>query len=399
MLRPLVPAWFGAAMALACSEAERPDRLGFLDVQGESGGPATFIGDDDTLHPSTESPCGAATLALEFLRPNLYFAIDASGSMSEGIPLGQSPEPDPSVVVPPSQRYGALALAIQTLLQRVGHRVNYGATLFPSGEDACGSGEEVLPLTAGDTVSFAVSGEVGPVLGDLMFSIYRRSPRGGTPAGSALSTIRERLAGRGPESYVFLLTDGGPNCNPQLTCTADACIPNIEATQISSSARCEAPINCCDGGYFGPDNCLDDSGTLQAVEALAELGVKTFVIGIPGSEIYADLLGRLAVAGGTARAGATAYYGVADAEALVETVSAIGLQVSLSCIIELTEPPPDRELVNLFFDGELVPADDTHGWTWTDERTVTVVGDSCRLMEAGDVLQADVVAGCPVVIR
>jgi hypothetical protein len=338
-------------------------------------------------------------VALEFLRPNLYFAIDASGSMSDNIPLGQNAEPDPDLFLPPSDRYGALALAIQTLLKRVGHRVNYGATLFPSADTTCNAGEEVHPLGKGDTVSFAIGGEVGPTLDALMFSIYRRAPRGGTPVAAALRRIRPRLSGAGSETYVFLLTDGGPNCNDNADCEAATCIPNIENVVIGESLSCSAPINCCDGTYFGPDSCLDDSGTLEAVEALAQDGVKTYVIGIPGSEVYAGLLSQLAVAGGTARDEEPRYYGVADADALVETVSALGLRISLSCLIELAEAPPQRDLVNVFFDGQLVPADPDNGWTWLDEQTVQVTGASCQLMETGQVLQADIIAGCPVVIR
>jgi hypothetical protein len=256
-----------------------------------------------------------------------------------------------------------------------------------------------MPLTAGDTVSFAVSGQIGPVLEGLMFSVYRRTPRGGTPVAAALRSILPTLSQRTTESYVFLLTDGGPNCNPQARCGPESCIPNIENATLSETVSCQAPLNCCDGTYFGPDNCLDDGGSTAAVQALAELGVKTYVIGIPGSGAYADLLGRLAVAGGTAREGSTAYYGAQDADELVETVSTLGRSVSLSCTIELAEPPPDRRLVNLFFDGQVVPADETDGWIWLDERTVRVTGSSCALMETGQVLQADIVAGCPVIIR
>jgi hypothetical protein len=83
----------------------------------------------------------------------------------------------------------------------------------------------------------------------------------------------------------------------------------------------------------------------------------------------------------------------------METVSALGRQVALSCTIELTEPPPDPNLVNLFFDGELIAADPVDGWRFTDERTVNVVGAACELMQTGQVLQADIIAGCPIVIQ
>jgi hypothetical protein len=344
---------------------------------------------------SAPSPCGAETVELGFVRPNLYFAIDASGSMQEDIPPGVAR----TDVFAPTDRYRTLAQAIQSLLGRVGHRVNYGATLFPSADQICDAGEEVLALTPGDKVSYAVSGKHGPVLTRLMYAINRRAPQGGTPTAAALAGLLPKLSGRDQDTYVFLVTDGGPNCNVALSCDPSACIPNIERVWLSTELVCEAPLNCCDDALFGRTNCLDDAASRDAVLALAEAGVRTFVIGMPGSEAFAEVLDGLAESGGLARAGTPLYYRVGDAQELSDTVSALGLQVALGCTIELTATPPDPDQVNLFFDGQLIPADPIEGWVFSDADTVQVVGNACSLMRSGDVLQADVVAGCPVVIR
>jgi hypothetical protein len=383
----------------ACQGPERPPPVADPNPMLPAEEPGSLIDPLETPHPATVSPCGAATVALDFVRPNLYFAIDASGSMLEDIPIGDAVSVGPRPVLPPGDRYGALALAIQTVLSRVGHRVNYGATLFPSGDLDCDGGEEVLPLTPGDTVSFAVSGELGPVLSQLMFSIYRRTPRGGTPVAAALAGLLPKLSGRGAESYVFLVTDGGPNCNLAASCGPESCIPNLERVRVSAEFVCDSSVNCCDGNLFGPGNCLDHDGSHAAVDALARAGIRTFVVGMPGSDVYADVLDDLADAGGVARASSPRYYRVDDADELLETVGALGLQVALSCTIELAEPPPDPTLVNVFFDGQLVPADPVNGWTFDDGRTVHVLGDACSLMQTGQVLQADIIAGCPVVIQ
>lgn len=380
--------------ALGCDRAERPPPV--ADPKPPPNDPVQIVDPDETPDPSTISPCGAATATLDFVRPNLYFAIDASGSMTDRIPRGEATTTSGP---PPVNRYAALARAIGALLARVGHRVNYGATLFPSSDVDCDAGEEIHPLGAGDDVSFAVSGEVGPVLRQLMFSIERRSPRGGTPVALALRGLPARLAGAGPDSYVFLVTDGGPNCNVDARCGVDACILNIERTRIGDGLACDEDLNCCDPSLFGATNCLDSDGSLGAVRGLSAAGVRTFVIGIPGSEAYASLLDQLAVAGGTARAESPRYYRVSDADELLETVSALGSTVALSCRISLREPPPDPGLVNVFFDGELVPNDPANGWTFSDATSVQVHGAACALLENGDVLQADVIAGCPVVIQ
>lgn len=395
---------WGASAALAgifwqlaaCDGAERPPLA--ADPAPPPREPASLVDPVEAPHPEAVSSCGAATVALELLRPNLYFAIDASGSMLDSIPPGE-PSGAAAGTRVPGDRYDSLALAIESLLARVGHRVSYGATLFPTADVACDAGEEILALTPGDTVSFAVAGEIGPVLRELMFSIRRRTPRGGTPVAEALRGVLERLSSSEGESFVFLVTDGGPNCNLTTPCGPEACIPNLERLRLSDELVCDATLNCCDGRVFGPDSCLDAAGSRAAIEALASAGIRTFVIGIPGSEAFADVLDQMADAGGVARAGSPSYYRVTDAEELMQTVGALGRQVALSCTIELTEAPPDPELVNLFFDGQLIAADPVDGWTFTDERTVRVLGAACELMQTGQVLQADIIAGCPIVIR
>jgi hypothetical protein len=383
-----------ASSVVGCEEKARPPLA--LDAPPEPEEPGSLVDPEETPSPSTISPCGAATVALDFVRPNLYFAIDASGSMTDAIPRGEATYAPGTA---PVNRYSALSRAIEALLKRVGHRVNYGATLFPPSDATCGGGEEIRALAPGDDVSFAVSGDEGPLLGTFMFYIKRRVLGGGTPVAAALRGLVPTLRAAGPNTYVFLVTDGGPNCNPETTCGIDACIPNLERAPLTSTQDCDDSINCCDGNLYGPENCLDQNNSVEAVRTLASAGVNTFVIGIPGSEAFAATLDQLALAGGVPRIESPHYYRVGDAEALVTTVNALGTTVAMSCDIQLTEPPPDPSLVNLFFDGELIPADAVDGWAFTSSTSVQVRGAACALLEAGEVLRADVIAGCPVVIQ
>jgi hypothetical protein len=390
--------WVKAILLLlagsACGEEKRPGLAG--DVNTPSPEPDFMVDPNDTPKPSQISPCGAATVTLDFVRPNLYFALDASGSMTDAIPRGEGSY---SAGTAPSNRYDAMARAIRTLLARVGHRVNYGATLFPSDDASCDAGEEIRKLAPGDDVSFAVTGEFGPLLQSFMYYVNRREPTGGTPVALTLRGLLPQLSGKGLNTYVFLVTDGGPNCNEDVACGPEACIPNIEHVSIGENISCDEDINCCDGRVFGPDNCLDSDASLQAVTALANANVRTFVIGMPGSEAYASLLDQLALAGGMARPEAPHYYRVGDSDALSATVSELGVTVAMSCTIELATPPPDPDLVNLFFDEQLVPSDPIDGWTFVGDKSVQVQGAACALLEGGQVLQADLIAGCPIVIR
>jgi hypothetical protein len=378
-----------------CTDDARPPPAGGLPPAPSDEEPG--LAPDTEPTPNIESPCGAASVALEFQRPNLYFALDASGSMLEDIPRGDSaayPE-----LSQPDDRYDALATAIETMLERIGHRTSYGAALFPSSDAVCDAGDEILSLQQGDTASFALAGERGPVLARLLSPNPRPTPSGATPVGMALSAIGPRLATALGPRYVFLLTDGGPNCNTELRCAIDSCIPNIERLRGSDGFRCNDEVNCCDDYFLGPGNCLDSGGSLEAVNELRALGIETYVIGMPGSDTYAGLLEELAAAGGTARSEPPAYYRVADAGQLIDTIAALGAKVGISCTVQLLAAPPDRDLVNVFFDGHVIEQDELDGWQWQDERTVQIVGPSCTLLETQQVLQVDVVAGCPVVIR
>ena len=72
-----------------------------------------------------------------------------------------------------------------------------------------------------------------PNITEILCAIERRTPRGGTPVAEALRGVLDQLRDSGSETYVFLVTDGGPNCNFTTPCGADACIPNLERLRLS----------------------------------------------------------------------------------------------------------------------------------------------------------------------
>jgi hypothetical protein len=170
---------------------------------------------------------------------------------------------------------------------------------------------------------------------------------------------------------------------------------------VNIEGFCPVDGNCCDPslGYADYTACLDSDRTLAAVSALAAASVKTYVIGMSVADAYTDLLNNLAIAGGTARQGDTAYYPTKTATELSTELSQIGLEVGLSCDIPLASTPPDANLVNVFFDATLATFDDVDGWTWADASTVRLVGKACDDLKSGAFSQVQVVAGCPTVTR
>ena len=120
---------------------------------------------------------------------------------------------------------------------------------------------------------------------------------------------------------------------------------------------------------------------------------------MPGSEFYADLLDRLALAGNTARPVPPRYYPTASSADLGEALREIGVNVAVSCSVALDQAPPDPALVNVYFDTTLIGYDELEGWAWADPTTIELRGAACAELKSGDVLQVQVVSGCPTVIR
>lgn len=61
--------------------------------------------------------------------------------------------------------------------------------------------------------------------------------------------------------------------------------------------------------------------------------------------------------------------------------------------------PPDKSLVNVYLDTTLVQLDPVDGWSWVDDTTVELAGEACEKLKSGDVLQVQVVAGCPTSVK
>jgi hypothetical protein len=233
---------------------------------------------------------------------------------------------------------------------------------------------------------------------DLLDRLGNLPPAGGTPTAATLRALEPTITGlEGKRTYVILITDGAPNCNADLKCGPDGCIPNIEGAVVAGMA-CDAHFNCC-APNVDPGDCVDGDDTEAAVAAYEKEGIDTYVVGMPGSEAYRAVLGRLAVAGNTARPGATPYYAVSDTNELSDALRSIGARVAISCDLPLTEAPPDPDLVNVYFDQQVVPKGDSDGWRYRGEKIIQFQGDACAQLSSGDVLNVQVLSGCPTVVR
>lgn len=394
-------ACLGLPQAVAgCGDDPRPPPFSGMP-SGASGGMPDGTGGglptDDCQRPpepDDTSLCGNEVVPVLLQRPNIYFVLDVSASMSLPMDSGAT------------TRLEVAKTSVANLLQDIGHRINYGVAVFPgggpdpSGEGACGRGEELFETQEGDPVQCVNLRRPGPVLSSLLRVMNPIVPAGGTPLAATLDSLIAGVTALEGTSAVVLITDGAPNCG--LTpCAADECMLSVEGYSYMGQ-QCDADLNCCDPDVVEAPlaalNCVDRGASLSAVTELAEAGVKTYVVGIPGTEFYVDLLDQLAEAGGTAQDGPRKYFAISDGRALQDALKAIGNDVAVTCDIALQSDDFSPQLTNVYFDSQLVPSSDTDGWTYADQ-TIHLHGSYCDDLLGGQVVNVQVVSGCPTIVR
>lgn len=371
----LPSALLASALVLgACGSKARPPLAG--DYDGETTEtpppPATFS-DPKPISCSIPQPGTCACVDVNILTdaPNLYFVLDRSGSMND------------------QNKWQTIRGVIGRLIRSLGPRAKFGAAVYPSPKtNSCTAGIEVMSVREGDPVgTYGATGRAFTSATNVVAS-------GGTPTGPTLDALTPTIASLPGRSFVILATDGGPNCNDRVQCDSSQCIPNIDGVP-----QCHN-INCCAPDMYGATQCLDAANSVGAVAGLAKAGVPTYVIGVPGSQAYADVLNDMATAGGTARQGSPAYYRVesADEDAMLAALKQVAAKIVATCTLKLGDQVTDPSLVNVYFDDVVVPRDETNGWR-LDGSELTLVGTSCDRVMGGDVLSIQVVAGCPSVLR
>lgn len=348
-----------------------------------SGGTYGFTGDPpQQVDAGSEPTCGASPFGATRVPAHVLLVVDKSSSMT-ATPDGFS-----------SDKWTATRSALADALMAVQSDLDFGLGLFPFPNEC--------DVAAGGNVNV----DVGPgdeTVPEILSALDVTAPSGGTPTSAALGQALEYFSGGGGASlegrkYVLLATDGGPTCNAALSCGPEQCVPNLEG-------RCPDGIsNCCDPSEAGPGaerGCLDDAATLAQVEALSALGIPTFVVGIPGSEIFADSLDDFAIAGGVPNAdGPRSYFAVDDAASLSEVLRSITRSLVTSCELQLESVPPNLERLNVEVEGEVIPRGGADGWeldTTTSPPTIVILGQTCQRIESEGVESVRVVYGCPTI--
>jgi hypothetical protein len=327
------------------------------------------------------------------LPSNLLFVVDRSASMSCNPPPltdSASCEAAPTrASAETASKWEIMREALRSALQALPDETVVGLSYF-SNDDGCGVHSlPSVPLSSLDARQRAA----------LRASLDNVQPDGATPlVGAALLAYGHlhaaALAGEiHGGKYVVLITDGEQS---------EAC---------SDPARCSSAAEC--------------TALLTEVEAPKAAGegvdIKTFVIGVPGSEPSRATLSALASVGGTARPSCDVergdcHFDMTQAEAFGTALEdALGEIAGRRLDCELSLPDPegevlDPELVNVVHtpasggEPRLIPQDvrapcdaGADGWQYTPDGTrIRLCGATCEQVRADRGARLDVVIGCPI---
>ena len=245
--------------------------------------------------------------------------------------------------------------------------MRYGAAVFPMTRAAA----VAAPVSRssrppGDPASYAAEGKNGPVLLELLAILGDIAPDGGTPTAATLRRRSPTLKALPGKTFVILATDGAPNCNPGATCAPTSACSTSGA--VRGRRQCETPSNCCDPGVVQNGPTLRRRRRNERRITQLGAGIVTYVVGMPGSELYSSVLDDLAIAGGTARPTAPYYFAVSDADPLTLATSRKSASRSRSpATSSSTARRSTRRLVNVYLDQHLVQLDPVDGWSWTSD--------------------------------
>ncbi len=411
------------AVAASCSKKEEStpgddegDGGTVLDIQGGSNGDA---GNDDggrgneggndgsgntgnvTEPPACDSlkgiddECGATAVKAQYSTVNMLIVLDKSGSMDK-TPNGFE-----------LSKWEAVNSAFEQSLPPVAGTVNFGLMMYPYSEDRvipteCTTG--CCEVQTGEAAINVPIGEGSRAVRDVLEVLNDTPPGGGTPTAAALAeayryfTSGEGLGLKG-RKYVLLATDGAPNCDSGNSCDEDKCTQNIDGNCPETQGNC-----CLDAGI----NCLDDENVVDQIRNLADEGISTFVVGIPGTERYEQYLDTFAEEGGVGtNDDGHSYYQVTASEGvqgLVNVFTEITTKLVRDCDIALPQRPTDTALVNVAINCDILPAEgaeDGSAWeinTEDGDSVITITGPKCEEIQQEGVERVDIVTGCPTVV-
>lgn len=404
-------------LPVACGGGDSKNNSGNNGGQGGQGGTDASSGGQNTAgffvtggssgsDSGATDACGNSTLQATTKPVNILLVVDRSGSMTQSFTGSDAGGQD---------KWTAMTAAVTSAVTATAASINYGLELFPYGNVAGDGGEAddcAMPAVPGIQVPIQAGTTALPKINTEL----ALAPDGNTPTEIALDrALTYYTTGAGAsltgDKFVLLATDGGPNCGPGVTsCTATTCTTNLDGQCKLTPSQFGG--NCCDptfGTTLNPAvaRCLDDAGTIAKITALATAGIKTIVVGIPGSDVYSTTLDAMATAGGAAASTTSPMYYKVDATggagALTTTLTNITKNLVTTCTLNIQNLSPDvnrddvHVVVNFGGDDIVVPQVTDGGSGFVLDlaaKTVTLTGTYCDQVTTAGAQSVRVVLGC-----
>jgi hypothetical protein len=295
-----------------------------------------------------EPTCGTTQSTFEAVMPNLHVLLDRSGSMQTG------------------GKWTSATGALDSMADAYYGSMRFGVSIFESGLNAGDRGAE-LRLEIGSHSSAQI---IKDAYGTL-------SPGGATPTAQALDDVRlEPSQNNGLGDWIsdtndpldidrakaiMLITDGEPCCNDDNT----------------------------------------NQTTQQAVVDACNVGLRVFLVGMPGANTSA--LSNWASAGHRANPNCPGnYYMTSNQQDLNQAIDDITSQL-VACTFQLNQTPedPDKIWVQIQDTASAtttdVPKNSQHGWTYdASNDTVDIVGSYCQDLQSRqpDETVVEITVGC-----
>jgi hypothetical protein len=350
-----------------------------------------------------------ARVEVRNLKPDLMLLVDTSGSMTDpvdpsnpscivgGQTCGSATQPCDTSRCP--TRWSSLQAATASFLSQYGTVARLGLGTYPEAPESnsCGPATHLrvgFPTLDDDIALKAKASEVSAAIQGIPNS-GSGMPSGGTPTGQSL-----RFMGSLPglltaerADFVLLLTDGLPNCN------ADHPYPHPDP-------RCQCTLaDASHCGYARAIGCLDQDGSIGAIQELRGKDIRTIVIGFgteTGSSRGQGVLNAMAEAGGFARrcqqssdcgTGDTCdtvagfcgrrFYQTGNQTELAAALRVVSEKLSKeSCLVrfEVSAETPPQQSLEVSLEGTVVaPGPDS--WSLTKEG-VLFTGSACQQIQA-----------------
>jgi hypothetical protein len=295
-----------------------------------------------TVPSANAGTCGTTTTDTTRAGADVLIVLDRTSSMTQSMSV-DSPcsANDPSCTT----RLAAIVPAVGEVVAN-NPGIQWGIELFTTP----GGGQCVVSAAPEVTIAPDNAAAINSVLGSL-------TTEQSTPTARALQVATDylRTVNDNNNKAILLATDGEPNC--------------ANATTSGS----------------------DLAGATAAATAAKNAGFSVYVIGIGPSVSNLDALAK---AGGTGN-----YYPATSVSALNTALSAIAKVVSATCTFKANATPPDKNLVYVYVDKDLVTSSGSNGWTFDTSdptySTITLTGSYCSDMLAGVTTQVQIVFGCP----